>query len=115
MKRDAKGKFTGGRGYWKGKKLPKHVVALKKKRMSGRKGAETPRWKGDRPLSYVQYHRRVVMAFGKPSRCDVCGRTDDGITYEWANLTDNYANVNDYKRMCRSCHRRYDFARKICK
>ena len=28
--------------------------------------------------------------------------------YDWANLTGHYDDPNDYKRMCRSCHWKYD-------
>jgi len=50
MIRDSKGKFVkGGNGYWKGKKLPKSVIDGKIKLMTGKKGSETPRWKGGKP------------------------------------------------------------------
>jgi len=28
--------------------------------------------------------------------------------YQWASLTGDYADINDYKRMCQSCHAKYD-------
>ena len=41
-----------------------------------------------------------------------CGTTDPALTYDWANLTGDYPNPDGYERMCRSCHRRYDNARR---
>ena len=38
---------------------------------------------------------------------------DPSCTYDWANLTGDYADVSDFARMCRSCHRRYDNARVV--
>jgi hypothetical protein len=31
---------------------------------------------------------------------------------EWANLTGNYADIDDYERMCVLCHRNFDAARR---
>ena len=70
-------------------------------------GDKNPRWKGLN-ADYATFHRRVEIKFGKPKRCDVCGTTDHNKLYDWANLTKNYHDLSDYKRMCRSCHRKYD-------
>lgn len=67
-------------------------------------------WKGD-SASYDAFHLRVYKERGKPKSCEVCGCHDKKY-YDWANLTGNYSNVNDYKRMCRSCHRKYDISRR---
>lgn len=32
--------------------------------------------------------------------------------FHWANLTGDYADVNDYARMCVPCHRRFDAERR---
>lgn len=69
-----------------------------------------PNWKGD-AASYEAKHIRVRAQRGRPSKCERCGRTDDGVKYDWANLTGNYGDASDYQRMCRPCHRRYDYAR----
>ena len=47
---------------------------------------------------------------GKPKKCEVCGTTDKKKNYDWANLTGKFNDPEDYKRMCRSCHRKYDKA-----
>lgn len=60
-------------------------------------------------VCYATYHHRVEVAKGKPRKCEVCG-TESAKKYDWANLThSNYDDVNNYKRMCVSCHRKHDF------
>jgi hypothetical protein len=63
--------------------------------------------------AYHAAHRKVESARGKPRRCSDCLTSDPDKIYEWASLTGDYANVMDYKRLCRTCHRRFDKARKI--
>lgn len=61
------------------------------------------------PIGYSGYHWRVRRARGCPKRCEDCGTTTaPGQRYEWANLTGNYADVNDYRRLCKACHIRFD-------
>ena len=67
-------------------------------------------WRGD-SASYTALHLRVQVARGKPAQCDRCGTTSAG-RYEWANLTGQYTDIYDYQRMCVSCHRQYDAARR---
>lgn len=64
-------------------------------------------WKGDK-VGYSSQHRRVKRLFGVPKRCEVCKTEDKKKKYEWANLTGDYNNPKDYKRMCASCHAKYD-------
>ena len=73
---------------------------------TGLTGDKSGSWKG-KQATYGGFHERVNSARGKPKRCEDCGRTDYK-RYEWANLTGNYWDVNDYKRMCVRCHRRMD-------
>lgn len=70
-------------------------------------GEKSPAWKGS-SASYFAMHQRVYAARGRPQQCEQCGTTDPKRTYDWASLTHNYADVNDYRRMCRPCHRKYD-------
>ena len=70
-------------------------------------GEKNTGWKG-KETSLVCKHRRLYRVFGQPSKCDVCGSTDENRSYDWANLTGDYDNPLDYKRMCRSCHWKYD-------
>lgn len=77
---------------------------------AGKRGAESARWKGNN-VCYYQFHLRVKRLYGTPKQCNVCFTTDLSKTYDWANLTGHYGDINDFKRMCRSCHTRYDFSR----
>lgn len=74
-------------------------------------GAAHHAWKGDN-ATYNSMHERLVTRYGRPQKCEVCGTTDPSRRYDWANLTGNYRYVEDYKRMCRSCHRKFDRARR---
>lgn len=69
-------------------------------------------WKGDN-ASYRSLHRRVEKNRGKANRCEICGLDSPSSPkrYQWANLTGKYADINDYKQMCASCHRKYDLGR----
>lgn len=62
-----------------------------------------PRWKGD-SVSYTGAHFRVYRERGQPSECEKCGTSDSSKRYEWANLTGNYADPQDYIRLCTKCH-----------
>ena len=69
-------------------------------------GCKNLMWKG-KEAGYQALHLRVSVSRGKPMVCLVCSTTDKNKTYEWANLSGKYYDVNDYKRMCRSCHSQY--------
>lgn len=60
-------------------------------------------WKGNK-ATYSAKHYRVRKIRGKADHCDLCGRCDDGISYDWANLTGDFGNIYDYLMMCRPCH-----------
>lgn len=68
-------------------------------------------WKGD-AATYTALHLRVQVERGNPKCCNRCCANDPAIRYEWANLTGDYTDVNDYERMCVTCHRRYDADRR---
>ena len=85
--------------------LPKRRVAAKRDQA----GAANHMWRGDE-AGYQALHLRVEAARGKPHECSKCGSTEGRM--EWANLTGNYADVDDYARMCVSCHRNFDAARR---
>jgi hypothetical protein len=77
----------------------------------GMPGAEHPAWKGDQ-IGYSAAHDRVRKARGRPQKCSRCETTNPALKYEWANLTGNYIDVNDYERMCTACHAKFDSARR---
>lgn len=64
-------------------------------------------WKGSN-VTYAALHYRVSSEKGKADKCSVCGRSDNAICYDWANVTGNYLEINDYVMMCRSCHFKHD-------
>jgi hypothetical protein len=70
------------------------------------RGAKNLGWKGAE-AGYAAAHLRVQAARGTPSLCASCGTTT-AKRFEWANITGNYHDVNDYKRLCTSCHHRMD-------
>lgn len=72
----------------------------------GQPGERNPMWKGD-GAGYKAFHYRVKKALGQPKKCEICG-TIKSPRYEWANLTGKYNDIKDYKRMCRSCHAKFD-------
>lgn len=74
-------------------------------------GDRNDSWKGD-SASYTAFHLRVYKARGKPSECSVCGASAPG-GYEWANLSGHYEDINDYARMCVTCHKSYDARRRL--
>jgi hypothetical protein len=73
-----------------------------------RYGANCYQWKGD-AVGYRAAHDRVRKARGKASTC-VFGCVSR--FYVWANLTDQYHDLDDYAPMCQSCHLKFDNARR---
>lgn len=61
---------------------------------------------------YHKNHRVVRKLRGSPHFCEVCGDHNKRKWYDWANLTGDYEDPRDYKRMCRTCHRDYDKKRR---
>ena len=93
------------------KVMRRHGISARVAAKRHQTGAANHAWKGD-DAGYQACHLRVQVRRGKPAHCDRCGTTDPAQTYDWANLTGNYPDPEDYERMCRSCHRRYDNARR---
>jgi DNA-binding CsgD family transcriptional regulator len=82
----------------------------RRRAVHNRSGLKSWHWKGNR-AGYQAKHLRVQKARGKPQRCEMCGTKNPDQKYHWANLTGNYDDVNDYKRMCVPCHKRFDNAK----
>ena len=60
-------------------------------------------------LGYQARHRWVEKFLGKPKKCEICESRDPGRKYDWANKSHQYKlNLNDWLRLCRPCHRKYD-------
>lgn len=82
-------------------------VNCRKAAPRNQKGENNNNWKPGE-VCYAAFHYRIKALKGKPKKCEVCNTTDPTKTYDWANLTGDYDNPEDYKRMCRSCHWKYD-------
>lgn len=74
-------------------------------------GPLNPQWKGDE-AGYLACHQRVYRERGVAVGCSTCGLDDPDAHYEWANLTGDYHDVNDYSPMCKPCHSAYDNSRR---
>lgn len=75
------------------------------------KGKDNPNWKGEK-VSYSGIHAWVRRWKGQPKVCENCGKGGlVGKKIHWANIDHKYKRVlDDYIRMCTSCHQLYDFA-----
>ncbi len=87
--------------------MRRNKVKARKAAKRNQTGEANDSWKGDL-AGYKAMHLRMTKRFGQPKRCDQCGTTDKRKAYSWASLTRKYHDMNDYRRMCRSCHARYD-------
>lgn len=63
-------------------------------------------WKGNN-VKYRALHARVVKQLGNPQKCEHCGTTI-AKKFDWANISGKYEDINDYIRLCRKCHIKYD-------
>ena len=70
-------------------------------------GIKNHMWKG-KNATYAAKHYRLYKILGMPRKCQICGTVDKKKKYEWANLSGDFDNPKDYKRMCKSCHAKYD-------
>ena len=82
-------------------------IATHKAAKRDQSGDKNTGWRGSE-ATLSNKHRRLYRAFGQPNKCDECGTTDPAKTYDLANLTGDYDNPSDFKRMCRSCHSKFD-------
>lgn len=89
--------------------MKQYGIKARPTKVRDRWGDKHPQWKGP-DASLRALHRRVERRRGKPQRCEGCGTTDPSLTYDWANQTGQYDVVEDYQRLCRSCHRKNDDA-----
>lgn len=77
------------------------------------------RWKGE-DASYQAKHIWLYKNFGKATRCEnkACVYPRKNLfgqiltiptRFEWANISGKYIrDINDWKQLCASCHRKYD-------
>lgn len=94
--------FTKGHGsYW--------TEESRKKFRESMSGDKHFAWKGD-DASKVAKHTFINGIKGRPKECEHCGIKDPNKVYDWANVDHQYSrDPDDYIRLCRSCHRIYDY------
>lgn len=64
-------------------------------------------WKGDN-VKHSGIHCWVRDNWGKPNLCEHCGTTSAKV-YDWSNKDHLYSRKReDWQRLCRSCHNKYD-------
>jgi hypothetical protein len=67
-------------------------------------------WKGE-DVGYNGLHKWVIKHLGTPDTCEHCNKTGlKGRQIHWANKDHTYKrNLEDWIRLCVSCHKLYDF------
>jgi hypothetical protein len=77
--------------------------------LPGRSFDKSVHWKGDK-VKYRALHQWVEKALGKPNLCQNCKNVFIGRNkINWANKSHKYLrNINDWIRLCVSCHKKYD-------
>lgn len=72
-------------------------------------GESSVSWKGDK-VGIIGVHGWLKREYGTPKNCEHCGENDESKIYDWACKNTLYRrNRNDFMRLCRSCHRKYDY------
>lgn len=73
-----------------------------------RQKAYKTNWRGEN-LSREGLHQWVAYWKGRPKKCEHCNSINKR-KFEWANIDHKYKrDLNDYIRLCTSCHRKYDY------
>lgn len=123
--RNEKGQFVKGSNGWLGRK---HTLeTLEKLRVShmGKPGywagksrpveENSAAWKGD-GVGYVGLHMWVYRNLGKPDTCEHCNTNGlSGSKIHWANKSQEYKReLDDWIRLCVSCHKTYDSNKLVC-
>ena len=85
--------------------LPERRTAAKR----DQRGALNHMWKGE-DAGYKALHLRVRSKRGKPGSCEACDSST--VRTEWANISGDYTDENDYLSLCLRCHRLLDAARR---
>jgi hypothetical protein len=120
MKRNSKGQFIGGRGYWKGKKFSQEYRNKLSQAHLDLGDKPPARWgkepwnKGITTISvdkktYVSLHYWMKITYGKADICENCGSIK---RVEWANRSHQYKKLrSDWFKLCKLCHVNYDYGK----
>lgn len=82
-------------------------------------GNRSPQWKGEK-VKYAGLHNWVRRLLGTlPTHCEFCGtegrKNGRNWNIHWANKSKKYQrSLEDWLRLCISCHRNYDKKSQIC-
>ena len=68
-----------------------------------------PRWKG-LDASYQAKHIWIYKNLGQPHFCEDCGdKTLRHRQYHWASISGKYLrDLDDWRRLCAKCHKKFD-------
>ena len=84
-----------------------HSDATKLKQSFAKLNEKHYHWSGEN-VSYSGLHKWVRRKLGTPRYCEHCKSRDEK-AYDWAHKTHIYKrNLNDWIRLCRKCHKKYD-------
>jgi|SRR6185312_3960695 len=61
--------------------------------------------------SYGTLHWRVVQLYGKAKQCTNYMCAGQCRTFDWANVSGEYLNTEDFIELCRTCHIAFDKAK----
>lgn len=102
-----------GRGWNKGIKHTKETIEKMSQSAKNRVGEKNANWKGD-DVGYSGIHAWIKLKMGFPNTCEHCGKFGlKGKQIHWANKNHKYKrDIDDWIRLCASCHKNYDFALK---
>ena len=84
------------------KRMKKYGLKSRNRASRNQSGVNSRVWRIN--PSYRTIHKRLEYQRGKPKYCDECKTMDENKKYEWANISGNYKDVNDFRRLCRDCH-----------
>lgn len=109
-------KSRSGQPSWNKNKKLHYQIWNKGKKCPQFQGINHPMWKGEK-VGYTGLHSWVRKELGSPNKCEYCGK--DGLVgkkIHWANKNHTYKrNLEDWLRLCSSCHKEYDLVNGLSK
>lgn len=108
--KETKRKFSEMR---KGKKFSKETC---NKMSLSRLGDKNPTWvQSLNPIKHYRLiHIRINNLYGKATKCEGKNCKKKSKKFDWANISGKYKlNKNDWKMLCRSCHKLMDMKKDI--
>lgn len=97
------------KGYKVQRILERHLPERRPAIRRNQRGQLNHMWKGDE-AGYKALHLRVRSQRGEPGPCEACDSSN--AQTEWANISGDYSDVEDYLSLCLKCHRLLDAARR---